>query len=302
MAITNFVPKLWAAAVQLPFQQALVFGQPTVANRKYEGQIKGMGDTVNVTTITKPTIGTYAKGSDLSIQELTDAQTQLLINQGQYYAFRVNDIDEVQAAGDFETAGLWEAGIGLRDAMDKYIASICYGGGLVANRVGRAIVVNGGTNIAASTQTLAYGLIVKLRELLDKQSVPQEGRYVVVPPEFISGLLLDSRFIRVNEAGTAEGLRNGIVGRVSGLDVLVSNNLRTVVQSDGTTGANTGDTVIVAGVPDAISVAQQLVETEAIRDPNRFADIVRGVNVYGASVFRPEGIATATVTFAAGTG
>lgn len=302
MAISNFIPQLWSAAVQLPFQQSLVWGQPTVANRKYEGQIKQMGNTVNVTTIAKPTIGAYTKSSALTIQDLTDAQLQLTINKGDYFAFGVNDIDEIQAAGDFEAAGLWEAGIGLRDAMDKYIATLPYAGALSANKIGRVTVVNGGTNVAASGQTLAYSLCVQLREKLDKQSVPQEGRYVIVPPEFISGLLLDSRFIRVNESGTTEGLRNGIVGRVSGMDVLVSNNVRTVVQSDGSTGANTADLVITAGVPDAISCAQQLVETEAIRDPNQFRDIVRGVNIYGASVFRPEGIATATVTFAAGTG
>lgn len=302
MAITNFIAKLWAAAVQLPFQQNLVFGQPSVVNRKYEGDLKKMGDTVNVTTITAPTIGTYTKGSDLTIQALTDAQLQLVVNKGEYYAFYVNDIDEIQAAGDFESAGLWEAGIGLRDAMDKYIASICYGGGATANRYGRAVIVNGGTNLAGSGQVLAYNVLVTLREKLDKQSVPLEGRYVVVPPEFMSGLLLDNRFIRVNESGTSEGLRNGLVGRVTGFDVLVSNNLRTVNQSDGTSGANTADLVVVAGVPDAISCAQQLVETEAIRSPTQFADIVRGVNIYGAQVMRSAGIATATCTFAAGTG
>lgn len=302
MAISNFIAKLWAAAVQLPFQQNLVFGQPTVVNRKYEGDLKKMGDTVNVTSITKPTIGTYTKGTDLTIQELSDTTGQLVVNQGQYYAFHVQDIDEIQAAGDFESAGLWEAGIGLRDAMDKYIASQYYANALSANKYGRAVVVNGGTNVAGAGQTLAYNILVSLREKLDTQSVPLEGRYVVVPPAFMSGLLLDNRFIRVNESGTDQGLRNGLVGRVSGLDVLISNNLRTVNQSNGSTGADQNDLVLCAGVPDAVSCAQQLVETEAIRDPKQFADIVRGVNIYGAQVFRPEGIATATVTFAAGTG
>jgi N4-gp56 family major capsid protein len=255
-----------------------------------------------VTTIAAPTISTYVKGTNLTVQELTDSQTQLTINQGQSYTFAVNDIDEIQAAGDFEAAGLYMAGLGLRDAFDKYIATLPYGGALAGNKLGRVNVVNGGTNLAASTQVLAYNLLVSLREKLDENSVPQEGRYVIVPPKFISGLLLDNRFIRVNEAGTAEGLRNGIVGRVSGLDVLVSNNVRTVNQSDASTGANQNDFVIVAGVPDAISVAQQLVETEAVRDPFQFRDIVRGVNIYGAKVFRPEGLAHATVTFQPGTG
>jgi hypothetical protein len=129
-----------------------------------------------------------------------------------------------------------------------------------------------------------------------------EGRYVAVPPQFTSGLLRDDRFVRVDASGTDSGLRNGIVGRAVGFDVLGTNNTRTVNQSDGSAGADTADLVICAGVPGSISVAQQLVQTEAIRSELRFADVVRGLNIYGAKVFRPAGIATATAVFAAGTG
>ena len=79
MAITNFIPELWSAAVKMPFEKALVFGQPTVANRDYEGTIKQQGDTVNVTTISDPTIKTYDKGSDIEIEDVSDANIKLVI-------------------------------------------------------------------------------------------------------------------------------------------------------------------------------------------------------------------------------
>lgn len=315
MTISNFIPALWAAAVQEPFLKSFVWAQPSVANRKYEGVLTQMGQSVNITSISDPTVSAYTKGSGITIQELSDTTLALAITQGDYFAFHVQDIDKVQAAGNFEDAGLFRAGIGLKDKMDQYIAGQPYSSTLTANQLGHATVVNGGTGVAGSGQSLAYNLCVQLREQLDTQSVPQEGRYVIVPPKFISGLLLDNRFIRVNEAGTDTGLRNGIVGRVSGMDVLVSNNLRTVAQSlvlnagGPAVGATvngtvilTGDQVIVAGVPDAFTVAQQLVETEALRDTVQFADIVRGLNIYGSKVTHPEGLATVCASFAAGTG
>lgn len=302
MAITNFQPEIWAAAVQEPFDKALVYAQPSVSNRQYEGMIQQMGDTVHVTSITAPTVNTYNKAADITIQDLTDSDTALLINQGDYFAFRVNDVDKVQAAGDFQSSALVQAGTALRDKLDKFVAALPYTNALTGNKLGRVTVVNGGTNKAGSGQTLAFDVLVSLRELLDAQSVPTDGRFAVVDPKFISGLLRDDRFVRVDASGTADGLRNGLIGRAIGMDILVSNNVRTVNQSDGSTGANQNDLVITAGVPGAMSVAQQITETEALREQGRFADIIRGLNIYGAKVFRPEGIATATATYAAGTG
>lgn len=294
MVIANFVPELWSAAVQVPYEKALVFGQPTVANTKYEGIIQQQGDTVHVTAVGDPTVRTYDKNTDLVAEDLTDTDTALIINQGNYFNFRVNDVDKVQAAGDFQNPATQRAGFKLKDAVDAYIAGLYYGGALAANQLGRKTVFDGAPDkIVTATNTMAYQLLVKLREALDNQSVPTDGRYVVVPPQYISALLMDKRYTDLSASGSTDGLLNGQVGRASGFEVLVSNNIQKV----GGAGANKDDLVICAGVPDAVSYANQILETEAIRSEHRFGDLVRGLNVFGAKVFRPEGIATATVSF-----
>lgn len=294
MAIA-FIPELWEAAILAPFEKALVYGQPSVANRDYEGTISQKGDTVHVSSIGDPTIRTYDKTADLTIEDLTDTDLEMLIDQGDYFAFGVNDIDKLQAAGNFQTPAMTQAGVGLRDKVDRFIGGLLYAGGHTDNRVGRVQVVDAEPEYVGTGQIAAYNVLVKLREKLDKKSVPTDGRYCVVPPEFISALSYDKRFTDMSASGSGETLRNGFVTRVQGLDVLVSNNVPTV----GGGGANAGDLVIAAGVPGATSFANQLTETETLRDPKRFRNIVRGLNVYGAKVFRPLGIATATVTFAA---
>lgn len=102
MPITNFIPELWSAAVQVPFEKTLVYAQGTVSNRQYEGQIREQGDTVHVTSIADPTVRPYDKSTDLTTEDLDDEQVSLTVDQGAYFSFRVNDVDRVQAAGDFQ--------------------------------------------------------------------------------------------------------------------------------------------------------------------------------------------------------
>lgn len=81
---------------------------------------------------------------------------------------------------------------------------------------------------------------------------------------------------------------------MAGFDILESNNINKV----GGAGAAKDDYVIVAGISEALSFANQLSNVETIRDQKRFANIVRGVNMYGGKVFRPEGLASASVLLA----
>ena len=298
MAIANFIPELWSAAVQVGFEKELIFSQASVANRNYEGMITQMGDTVHVTSIGAPTINTYDKSIDITIEDLSDSDTELVINQGKYFAFRVNDVDKVQAAGNFQGPATDQAGTGLKDALDAYIAGLYYAGADSANKVGRVTVWDGvDFTVPATGQKTAYDVLALLKAKLDAQSVPTVGRYAILDAATGGALAYDKRLTSVAHSGSDQTLRNGVIGRVQGFDVMVSNNVQLV----GGSGADKSDRVIVAGVPGAVSVAQQILETEALRDGNRFADIVRGLSVFGGKVMMPKGIATATVTVAAGT-
>lgn len=284
MSISNFIPEVWNSAIQEPYEKALVFGQPTVASNAFTGTISQIGDKVNIAAIEAPTIKKYTKGTALEIDELATTPRVLDIDQGNYFAFHVHDIDKAQAAGDFQGPATNQAAIALRDDADKYLAGVLKDGVATGNKLGTINVINDDPARAGS-EASAFKVLVQLSEKLNRQSVPTTGRYVVVGAGTYSALLMDPRFTRVDASGDGEGLRNGIVGRAVGFDVLVSNNVPVV----------SGREVAIAGVPGAFAFASQLVETEALRDPSHFADIVRGLNVYGALVTNPDGIATAEV-------
>lgn len=276
MAINNFIPEVWAARLLSSLKKSLVYGGPTVVNRDYEGEIRDSGDTVRITSISRPTIGTYTRGSTvINPEQLTDAGRSLLIDQSKYFAFEVDDIDLRQSknGGSLMSEAATEAAYGLRDVADQIIAGL-HTGVASANALG---------TVSVTTGALAVTQLINLKVKLDNANVPNEGRYVVVPPWFHGLLLTDDRFVRVDASGTSEALRNGIVGRAFGFDILVSNNAPLVTGDDY---------AVIAGHPMAISFAEQIVKVEAYRPQDSFSDAIKGLHVYGAKLVRPTAIAT----------
>lgn len=273
MAIT-FIPEIWSAMMLESLKKELVYGQPSVVNRDYEGDIKNQGDTVRIRSISRPTVATYTKGSTtINPEQLTDAQRSLPIDQAKYFAFEVDDIDQAQSTGGELEEGLMEGVYALRDTADQYIAAL-YTGAASANQVG---------TVSVTTAALAYTQLRKLKVKLDEASVPQQGRYCVVPPWYHGLLLEEDKFVRVDASGTDQGLRNGIVGRALGMDILVSNNAPLVTGDDY---------AVMAGHPKAIAFAEQINKVEAYRPEDSFSDAIKGLHVYGAKLVRPTAIAT----------
>lgn len=276
MAITNFITEVWSAELLSSLKKSLVYAGPGVVNRAYEGDIRESGDTVRITSISRPTIGTYTKNSTtITPENLTDAQRTLLINQAKYFAFEVDDVDlrQSKSGGALMAEAAQEAAYGLADSADQYVAAL-YTDADAGNALG---------TVSITTAALAVTNLVNMKVKLDNANVPNQGRYVVVPPWYHGLLLQSDLFVRLDASGTTEGLRNGIVGRAFGFDVLVSNNSINVTGDDWS---------VVAGHPSAITFAEAITKVEAYRPENAFSDALKGLYLYGAKVVRPTALAT----------
>jgi hypothetical protein len=276
MAITNFVPELWSARLLTSLKNSLVYAAPGVVNRDYEGEIREKGDTVNITSINDITIGTYT-GADITFEDVDDATRQLVIDQAKYFAFEIDDIEKAQAAGNVMPEAATNAAYGLRDVADAFVSGLMAAGVDAGNLVAEATI---------STSAAAEAVLINLREILNVDNVPADGRWVVVTPEFESLLLASTLFVPANTSGSTEALRNGVIGRAFGFDIKMSN------QAPAGPGAGAGK-LVIAGHPMATSYAEQIVKTEAVRLEKRFADGLKGLHVYGAKVVRPTALAAA---------
>ncbi len=276
MAIVRFVPEIWSAVLLRALETRLVYAQPAVVNRDYEGDIAAAGDTVRITSISDPTIGTYVPNSTtITPEELTDAQRTLVIDQAKYFAFRVDDVDQRQAVGDVMGEAMRRAAYQLARVADSFVAGL-YTGVVAANNLG-----------TVTTGALAYTQLRLLKLRLDEADVPEEGRYCVAPPWFWSLLLEETKFVDASASGTTDALLNGHIGRALGFDLFSSNQAPIPVATDY---------IVQAGTNSAISYAQQINKTEAYRPESSFSDAVKGLHLYGAKLVRPDHIAVLTAS------
>jgi hypothetical protein len=286
MAILRFRPEIWSAALLVALQKKLVYAQPGVVNRDYEGEITQAGDTVRITSISDPTIGTYVPNvTAIAPEELTDAQRTLVVDQAKYFAFFVDDVDKRQAKGDVMPTAMARAAYKLADQADQFVAGL-YTGIQSANAVNSGSAITFTAVGATATEEFYNKVLVPLKVKLDEANVPTEGRWCVVPPWAHAMLLLSSLFSRADGAGNNDAARNGFVGRAAGFDILVSNNVPLI----------TTDFAVIAGVDSALSFAEQINKTEAYRPEAKFADAVKGLYLYGGKLIRPDSLAYARTT------
>lgn len=274
MAVTTFIPELWNARLLYALEKAHV--ATNLVNRNYEGEIRNHGDTVHINTIGAITVKSYTKNTDIADPEVLSTTDQtLVIDQSKYFNFQVDDVDKVQAAGELVDTAMGRAAYALADVSDAYLLGVIAAGAAAGNTIGSAAAP------VALTGSNVYENIVKLKTKLDKANVPNTGRTIVVPPDVHSLLLLDDRFAKSTATAGQKALINGLVGRIAGFDVYMSNNVKTGI------GTDTGKTPyfeITAQITDATTYAEQIIKTEAYRMEKRFADAVKGLHVYGAKV------------------
>ncbi len=280
MALENFIPEVSTARLRDNLHSTHVFANPAVINRDWQGEIRDVGDTVRINAIGAVTVSAYTKNSDMSAAEtLDDAQTILTIDRAYYFNFQVDDVDRVQQRPKVMDAAMAEAAYALTENADDYIASLY-------TQISGAVASSGSPKTDLGTAGNAYLYLVECAEVLSEANVPKVGRFAVVPPWFISCLLVDARFVtpytQQGERRLANGLSgpNGYAGRIAGFDVYESNN----VSNDGTTWR------IIAGHPMGWTFVDQIMRVEAYRPQLRFADAVKGLYLYGAKVTRPNAL------------
>lgn len=153
-----------------------------------------------------------------------------------------------------------------------------------------------GATALSTTTTSPLTVVSRMARVMDVANVDARGRWICVDPVFMEILKdEDSRLLNADFGGS--GLQNGLVANnIHGFRVYISNNLPAAGTGPGTSGATAQDDnygVILAGQDDAVASAEQINKVENYRDPDSFADIVRGMHLYGRKILRPEALVSA---------
>lgn len=295
----NFIPEIWSGKLIENFYDATVLA--AISNTDYEGEIRNQGDTVNIRTIPNITIRDYVKGQNLVVENPDKPKLQLLIDKGEYFACVEDDIDRVQS--DVKLMDMWskDASEQMKIKIDQRVLTDMLPDIASGNKGGTAGAQSAAFNLGTTASPLSVtkdgaggtasvvDLIVDLGTVLDEANAPEAGRFLVIPAR-MAGLIKKSELKDASLAGdTTSVIRNGRLGMVDRFTLYVSHNLKV------DTG---GKYNLIAGHKMGFTFASQMTEMETIRSESTFGDIIRGLQVYGYKVVKPEALAQAVVTFA----
>lgn len=320
----TFIPALWSGKLNAKYY---VDNQLTeIVNTNWEGEIKNQGDTVRILTAPTLTISDYTVGTGIAQYQVpTPVYQDFVIDKGKMFHFQVNDVLEAQSDASLMNMFMEDAAKQLKIAIADEVYFNTFLGtakgatgtpatyGADAKNWGatagvKSSALNLGTpdapiDVTGTAQNL-LALILRMGAALDEQNVPESGRWLLLSP-FDRQILMQSNLAQAYFTGDSQSIvRTGKIGMIDRFSVYVSNMLPRRAadkawvsgQTDPSTGAawdttdNTAQRMVVAGTKDAITHASQVVKTEQLRNQSDFGDLVRGLNVYGRKVVKPEAL------------
>lgn len=275
MSIVHTIPKLISTKLMMDARAELVAKK--ICTMETQSEIKNQGDSVVFTGMSKPKISAYA--GTITPETLTDASVTMLIDQANYYAFYVDDIEAFRSIIDVKGTAIDEAKHGLFDTADKYVFGL-YAGAAT-------------TITATVSETIALSTTSTVCRKLEEGNIKSNNRWMVIPPWYKEKLVL---------AGVKFSILEGVSGSKNGLswakewdtDFFVSNNLTT-------TGAEGSyNTKCLAGSYNAIVYADQIIQSRYLPQvATSFSGQCDGLHVFGAKVIKPKELILINATQAA---
>lgn len=261
MAVSTFIPTVWEASLLKNFHERSVAEVITTAPTRIEG------NKIVFNKVSDVAVNAYT--GQVAWGELTTSKVEIPMDIKKYFAFKVDDVDAVQAAGNLIDPHTEEAGYKMQEEMDRTVFT-------------KALTTK--NTVTKGANDKAYDVIVKCNLALNKKKVPKADRYAVINSEVLADLCLDARFTKeytILENGVIEG------ARINGCQLVFSEEL------------NGGSAAILVLHKSAIGFGKQMDEVEAMRLESAFADGVRGLVVSGCEVLRAEAVVKCTGSFAA---
>jgi hypothetical protein len=254
MAVTHFIQTIWSKKIQ----DALELKCKLVDNclREYEGDCD-QAKTVKILGVGEPTISAYTSAG-INVEEMSDASQDLVIDQANYFAFYVDDIDKAQSVEGLPEEYQRKAVHGLAVKRDQYVANLI------------ASVTDNVTTATAKTEAAVKAAIDEAIVELRERNFDEEGVIEITPAVYN---LFKNNLIALS-TNNPEYIKKGIVGVYDDFNVVMSNGLKK---------DSTHYYCDVRG-KKAIAFAGQINKVETMRVERYFKDMVRGLDTFGAKV------------------
>lgn len=261
-----------------------------ISNTDYEGEIKSFGDNVQIRTTPELTVRPYTKGMTLQVERPDKPKLTLTIDQGDYFAAVEDDVDKVQADIDLMNTWSKDASERMKIAIDSKILTavlpdVSTGNkGATAGRISQNINLGTTGSPLQLTKTNVLDVLIDAGQVLNEANAPADGRYAVIPA-WVAAMIKKSDLKDASLTGDSQStLRNGRLGTIDGLTLYMSHNINRVVDSTFPSYS------ILVGHKMGLTFASQMTNMESIRAESTFGHVIRGLQVYGFKVVKPEAL------------
>ena len=268
MAYKNFIPEVWAEAINRELERLHVFASN--CNRQYEGEVKKMGDSVRILGVGRPTITEVKRDefTTLTAPETVEDTSQIMyIDHMAYFNYKVDDIDKRQAVGGLMEALSAETSEGLADVQDRAIAN------LVTDNLA---IKDASTTYQLTPNNILEKLLIAHQMLMEKD-VPMSTKVTVTLAPWAATMYKQA--MAAIDTDNSALLKNGLIGQFDGMDIKVSNNCYKDASN------NYG---FMVRTDRAIAFARPMIHTEPYRPELDFSDAVKGFILYGTKIVRPK--------------
>ena len=283
-----YIPELYAKELLVEFYISTVLS--AIANTDYEGEIKSQGDTVIVRALPAMQIRKYLKGMNLQYDHLQPSEVKLIIDKALYYGVQLPKIDVVQS--DIAFVSKWAAHASQelkievdRDCLSRLPAAAhAKNAGDAAGKISSSVNLGKAGTPVTLTEVNILGKILEAVQCLAEQNIDTSnpGKVWAVIPAWVATRIQTSKLSDASVSGDGVSmLRNGRLGVIGEATLYRSNNI--LPDADGCYH-------IIVGHKDCYTFASQLTENETLKNQNDFGDLMRGLQVYGDKVMKPEGI------------
>ena len=256
----KFIPEIWSDEIIAAYKQNLV-----AANMFSKMSFKGKkGDTLHIPKPTRGAASVKAASTQVTLIAATETEIQVLIDKHYEYSRLIEDIVETQALSSLRKFYTDDAGYALAKQVDTDLIQLgrAVGTGTAYSTAAastNAFIGSTGATVYNSSTSNAAALgdagIRRSIQRLDDADVPMTDRCLIVPPTTRNTLMGLARFTEqafVGDVGSANTIRNGMIGDLYGVTAYVSTNADTAAGNSGT------DRICLLAHKDAFVLAEQM--------------------------------------------
>jgi len=290
----TFIPELWSDEIIAAYKKNLVLAN--LVNRMPMTGKKG--DTLH---IPKPTRGNASqKAAETQVTLITDTESEVVVTIDNHYEYSrlIEDITDVQALSSLRRFYTDDAGYALSKQVDTDLFELIKslgdgnGSGYVHSNSYYVDGSNGLADYAVDTVAptdvftdLAFRQLIKQ---LDDNDTPMDNRFFVIPPSLKSTIMGIDRY-QSSDFVNSQGVVNGKIGTLYGVDVFVSTNVPVTETAADNTASTADLRGAVLGHKDAMVMAEQMgVRSQTQYKQEYLGDLFTADTLYGTQVLRPE--------------